>query len=289
MTIDGARAARLTFRKRMHRLKLLRSWLFRLMMLFLPVSATASEGATEVGSVDSVSTMLDLQTETTRKGQATQRRIDELADETRDIVSEYRLKLQALERVRRYNANLERTVDDQERQKASLDRQIEEFGDFEQGIVPLMMDMIDDLAEFIELDIPFLLAERRARIERLRDTMGRSDVSVSEKFRQIMSAYMVETAFGRTIEAYRGEITADDGTVRKVEFFRLGRALLAYQTPDRQLAGYWDSQQQAWRELDSRFARSVNLGLRIAKKQAAPELLVLPVAAPVAAPIRDAP
>lgn len=224
--------------------------------------------------------MLDLQSQTTEQGQVTQDRVDQLADEAQQLLSDYRLKLQELDRVRRYNANLERTVSDQEREKSSLDKQIADFGDLEQGIVPLMMDMIDDLAEFVDLDVPFLLPERRARTGRLREVMDRSDVSVSEKYRQIMNAYMVETAFGRTIEAYSGQIDTGDGVLRKVEFFRLGRAALVYQTPDREIAGFWDAESAEWLPLDAAFGPSVNLGLRIARKQAAPEILTLPVAAP---------
>ena len=227
-----------------------------------------------------VGQMLDLQSQTTEQGQITQDRVDQLADEAQQLLSDYRLRLQELDRVRRYNANLERTISDQEREKSSLNSQIADFGDLEQGIVPLMMDMIDDLAEFVDLDVPFLLPERRARIGRLREVMDRSDVSVSEKYRQIMNAYMVETAFGRTIEAYSGQIDTGDGVLRKVEFFRLGRAALVYQTPDREIAGYWDAGAAEWRPLPATFGPSVNLGLRIAKKQAAPEILTLPVAAP---------
>lgn len=227
--------------------------------------------------------MLDLQLQTTEQGRIVQERVDQLADETQQLVSDYRLKLQELERVQRYNLNLERMIADQDREKSSLNNQIEDFGDLEQGIVPLMMDMVDDLAEFIDLDVPFLLSERRARIDRLRELMDRSDVSVSEKYRQIMNAYMVETAFGRTIEAYAGEIDTGDGVLRKVEFFRLGRTVLAYQTPDREMAGYWDVQTHQWRALPSRYSHSVNLGLRIAKKQAAPEILTLPIASPTRA------
>ena len=227
-----------------------------------------------------VGEMLDLQSQTTQQGQVTQDRVNQLANETQQLLSDYRLKLQELDRARRYNANLERTVADQEREKSSLNNQIEDFGDLEQGIVPLMMDMIDGLAEFVGLDVPFLLPERQARIGRLTEVMDRSDVSVSEKYRQIMNAYMVETAFGRTIEAYSGEIDTGDGVLRKVEFFRLGRAVLTYQTPDREIAGYWDADTGQWRPLPASFGPSVNLGLRIAKKQAAPEILTLPVAAP---------
>ena len=223
--------------------------------------------------------MLDVQSQTTRAQQQAQEQIDALADETQELLSEYRLKLQELDRLRRYNANLERTIADQEREKTSLNDQITGFGDLERGIVPLMLDMIDALEQFARLDVPFQLQERQARLQRLRALMDRADVSVSEKYRQIMDAYLIETAFGRTIEAYAGQIDTEAG-VRKVEFFRLGRTLLAYLSPDREAAGYWDAEARDWRPLPDAYRPAVALGLRIAKKQAAPEILVLPVAAP---------
>lgn len=241
--------------------------------LSLAAAAPAQPGDSQV------SEMLDVQSQTTRASQQAQTQIDALADEAQALLSEYRLKLQELDRLRRYNANLERTIADQEREQASLEEQITGFGDLERGIVPLMLDMIDALEQFVALDVPFQLQERRDRLQRLRGLMDRADVSVSEKYRQIMDAYLIETAFGRTIEAYSGRIDTDVGP-RKVEFFRLGRALLAYQSPDRQIAGYWDAAAGDWRPLPDAYRASVGLGLRIAKKQAAPEILVLPVAAP---------
>ena len=239
----------------------------------LPLAAAAQPGDAQV------SEMLDVQSQTTRASQQAQEQIDALADETQELLSEYRLKLQELDRLRRYNANLERTIADQEREQASLEDQITGFGDLERGIVPLMLDMIDALEQFVRLDVPFQLQERQGRLQRLRELMDRADVSVSEKYRQIMDAYLIETAFGRTIEAYSGQIDTDAGP-RKVEFFRLGRTLLAYQSPDRQIAGYWDAAAGDWRSLPDAHRASVSLGLSIAKKQAAPEILVLPVAAP---------
>ena len=239
----------------------------------LPLAAAAQPGDSQVGE------MLDVQSQTTRAQQQAQGQIDALADEAQELLSEYRLKLQELDRLRRYNANLERTIADQEREKASLEDQITGFGDLERGIVPLMLDMIDALEQFVRLDVPFQLQERQGRLQRLRALMDRADVSVSEKYRQIMDAYLIETAFGRTIEAYAGQIDTEAGA-RKVEFFRLGRTLLAYLSPDREAAGYWDAAARDWRPLPDAYRPAVALGLRIAKKQAAPEILVLPVAAP---------
>ena len=233
--------------------------------------------------VASVGAVLEVQTGTTRAAQETQTRVDALADEAQTLLGEYRLKLQALDQLRRYNANLERTVADQEREKTSLARQIEDFGDLERGIVPLMLDMVDALDDFVRLDMPFQRSEREGRVRALRALMDRADVSVAEKYRRIMSAYEVEAEFGRNIEAYSGELDTGAGP-RQVEFLRVGRAVLAYQTPDRTESGYWDGAKRAWRPLPSRYRGALRQGLRIARKQAAPRILTLPVMVPASAP-----
>ena len=223
--------------------------------------------------------VLDVQSATNRSEQQTQERVDSLADEARDLLAEYRLQLQVLDQAQRYNANLQRTVADQEREQASLTRQIDEFGDLERGIVPLMLDMVDALERFVRLDMPFQLQEREDRVRRLRELMDRADVSVAEKYRRIMDAYQVEAEFGRNIEAYAGALDTGSGP-RQVEFLRIGRTILAYLTPDREAAGYWDAAAGEWRPLPSRYHSDVRQGLRIARKQAAPQILTLPVAAP---------
>lgn len=223
--------------------------------------------------------VLNVQSATTRAEQHAQERIDTLADEAQELLAEYRLKLQMLDQARRYNANLQRTVADQEREKTSLARQIDEFGELERGIVPLMLDMVDALERFVRLDVPFQLEERTNRVRRLRELMDRADVSVAEKYRRIMEAYQLEAEFGRNIEAFTGVLDTGNGP-RQVEFLRIGRTVLAYQTPDRESAGYWDAAAGEWRALPSRYHADLRRGLRIARKQAAPQILTLPVAAP---------
>jgi hypothetical protein len=74
-----------------------------------------------------------------------------------------------------------------------------------------MQNMLDTLARFVDLDVPFLLDERSKRVATLKEMMTRADVSVSEKYRRIVEAYVVEMD-GRTIEAYgRSSATAARG------------------------------------------------------------------------------
>jgi len=219
---------------------------------------------------------IDEQARIDTAAQKSQNTVDRLANEGNEYFAEYRVALQQLDRLRIYNNNLEQLVASQEREKTSIASQLDDFSNVEQGIVPLMYEMIDALATFIELDMPFSQRERADRVLRLQDNMERADLTVSEKYRQIMEAYEIETTYGRTIEAYTGSLVIE-GEERKVDILRIGRILLAYQTPDRSTTGFWDKTTRQWTELDSKYRRAVTDGLAIAQKQAAPTLLSLPM------------
>ena len=246
----------------------------------LAVIAMGLLACTDIATADErVDEILAVQQDATAADREAQVEIDGLADETQDAVSEYRVRVQELDRLRRYNDNLQRTINDQDREKAALARQINDFGDLERGIIPLLIDMVDDLERFVALDVPFRLDERRANVTRLRDLMDRADVTIAERYRQVMASYQDEVAVGRNIESYPGELNID-GVPRTVDFLRVGRVLLAYQTPDREQTGYWDTRTRQWRTLDNRYRRPVGLGIRIARSLAAPDILELPIAAP---------
>jgi hypothetical protein len=221
---------------------------------------------------------IDAQAQVDTASQQSQSTVDRLANESNEYFAEYRVALQQLDRLRIYNGNLEQLVADQDSEKASITAQLEDFGNVEQGIVPLMYEMIEALRTFVQLDMPFNQRERADRVQRLQDNMERADLTVSEKYRQIMEAYEIETTYGRTIEAYTGTLELD-GQERKVDLLRIGRVMLAYQTPDRSSTGFWDKTSGQWTELDDSYRRAVTDGLRIARKQAAPTLLNLPVPA----------
>jgi len=205
--------------------------------------------------------------------------ISDLSDETQDLLGQYRLVLQQIDRLIAYNDYVERLIVDQEAQIKDIREQLDQFALIERGIVPLMLDSIDTLDKFIDLDVPFLLEERKARVARLRTIMNLSDVTVSEKYRQIMDAYQIETTYGRDIEAYTGLLEIG-GVSRQVDFLRIGRTSLTYQTPDQEETGFWNKQDKQWEKLPNKYQNYVTQGLRVARKQVTPNLLELPIEAP---------
>ena len=243
------------------------------LLAVLPLGQAAAQERT-------LTTALSEQKSSVQDAARSQARVAQLADETTELLGDYRVVIQRLDRVRIYNQNLQSLVQDQEREKGDIEQQLTSFQEVQQDIIPLMFEMIDDLEQLVELDMPFQLRERRGRIDMLRDIMGQSDVTVSEKYRQIMNAYQIEADFGRTTEAYDGQLGD-----RKVDFLRVGRILLAYQTPDRAETGFWNKNTREW-EVANGFRNDVVEGLRIARQQAAPNLLRLPLPAPETEQVR---
>jgi len=222
---------------------------------------------------------LFVQNDSTIDSKGSQEKITDLSVETQELLGEYRLVLQQIDRLIAYNDYVERLITDQEEQIVDINRQLSDFALIERGIVPLMLESIETLDRFIDLDVPFLLEERKDRVNRLRVIMNESDITVSEKFRQIMDAYQIETSLGSDIEAYTGFLEID-GENRQVDFLRIGRTSLTYQSPDQNETGFWNKQTQQWEELPRKYTDYVKEGLRIAKKQITPDLIQLPVEAP---------
>jgi hypothetical protein len=213
---------------------------------------------------------------------AVQREIDEISDETSDLLAKYRTTLKQIEAIDLYNAQMQDMIRSQDRELASLTSQVDRVEEVSRSVTPLMIRMITALAKFVELDTPFLIVERTARIAELQELMARADINTSEKFRQIMAAYQTENEYGRTIEAYRGPLSID-GKETTVDFLRFGRVALVYMALDESQAGVWSQEERTWVPVDPSLMSSIRAGLKIARKQTAPDLIELPLPAAVAA------
>ena len=242
----------------------------------------------QVVQAESLDSSLAVQTQADQENLQAQKNIDKLADETAQMLQEYRDASRQVESLRTYTAQLERLVDSQQQDVVSLETQLQDIEVTQREIVPLLIRMVDGLEQFIGLDMPFLAEERRARLERLQEMMDQADVTIAEKYRRIMEAYQVETEYGRTIEAYRSvlqmhgqtEQSGQEGQGRTVDMLRIGRVALLYLSLDGNEAGQWNRTSKEWEVLPNTYRRSIARGLQIAQKQAAPQLIRIPVPAP---------
>lgn len=205
-----------------------------------------------------------------------QKRVDALAEQRLGLADDYRTTLRESEGLKLYLQQLRAQLKSQDEEMAVLRQESSDLDRTNIEILPLMQRMLASLDEFVALDVPFLKDERVARVAKLKEMMPRADVTVSEKYRRIVEAYQIEMEYGRTIEAYRGKLGD-----KEVDFLRVGRVGLYYQTPDGAETGYWDVDAKDW-VVGAGDADALKEGLKVARKQTSPNLLIVPVKAAAA-------
>jgi len=206
-----------------------------------------------------------------------QQRVDELSDQIQSKLQQFKTVNKEIDGLNVYNRQMQAQIDNQLQELRQLAVSMEQVSIIERQVLPLMARMIDTLSSFVALDIPFLPEERSNRIADLKSMLTRADVAVTEKFRRVLEAYQVEVEYGRTIEAYSGLLTLD-GQDRDVDFLRIGRVALVYQTRDGKQLGMWDQASGDWQPLPAEYRTQISKGLRVARKQITPDLIVVPVA-----------
>jgi len=230
------------------------------------------------GSPEKLRAVVGEETKALNEASASQERIDRLDDDTQKLLAEYRQVTAETESLKTYNDQLAAQVPSQAQELASLEKQLQDVETTQREVLPMMQRMLETLDRFVQLDVPFLGQERQRRIANLKEMMDRADVTVSEKYRRIVEAYQIEMEYGRTLEAYEGKL-GDAEDARAVQFVRVGRIALLYQTLDRKETGYWDAGKKDW-VVDDSYRHAFTHNLEVAKKMGAPDLLVVPVPAP---------
>ena len=244
--------------------------------------AASFVGGASLASADSLEAIMQVGKERAIEARASQTKIDRLADETRDLLSDYKTVMKQVEGLRVYNARLERQIANQERRITDIDQSISDAAIIQRQIPPLVTRMLDGLDQFIDLDMPFDLERRKGNAEAVRSNLDRADVTAAEAFRQVLELYSIELQYGRGIESYSGTISVE-GADREVDMLRIGRVALIAQTTDGADTRAWNNATRSWEELSSSdYSAAVRKAVRIAKKQATIELLNMPIAAPEA-------
>ncbi len=255
----------------------------RFMAVALTTALSAGALYGSVATADTLDTVLKVGEQKTAAATASQKRIDKIAQETSDLLQQFKVVNKEIDGLRVYNRQLEKQLANQLSVIKDLDESIDQVTVIERQIQPLILRMLDGLEQFIELDAPFKLAERKANLEGVKNNMDRSDITVAEKFRQVLELYNFEAEYARKIDTY-GDTLNVNGQDREVSVLQIGRIALVAQTTDSKISLAYDKEQKAWVEIDSgEFRRAIMQGLKIAKKQATTDIMTMPIPAPEAA------
>ncbi len=211
---------------------------------------------------------------------AAQEEINRLVNSTSSMFEEFKRQNDALEALLVLNAGFRKSVSIQEQNIATLDESIASVESITREIPLLMEKMLSSIEQLVALDYPFQVDERANRLQFARDAIDNPDVSIAEKFRQVLVIYQTEATYGRTNATYP-DIIEIDGAERDVNIVRIGRVALMYQTTDRQVTGAWDNNARQWVELPAgEYRTAVQKAIRVASNIDAPGIIDLPVLFP---------
>ncbi|MCH9813222.1 MAG: DUF3450 domain-containing protein [Epsilonproteobacteria bacterium] len=206
--------------------------------------------------------------QTNKKLVVSQKRINETDKQNMQMYDEYKNAKQEIKNYLVYNKQLQEIVDSQNKEIATLHEEIAGIEQTAEKVMPFMAKMIDGLGQFIASDFPFLQEERSHRLETLKANMKRADLSIASKYRQILEAYQIEIDYGKTIEAYEGELDQ-----KRVNFLKVGRIGFYSLSFDKKHCAAWDQKSNSWKQLeDSEYTLSLSKAIKIAKKQSSPDL-----------------
>ncbi|WP_299939612.1 DUF3450 domain-containing protein [uncultured Microbulbifer sp.] len=254
---------------------------FMAVALATVLSAGALYGS--VANADTLDNVLAVGQQKTTAARASQKRIDKIAEETSGLLQDFKVVNKQIDGLRVYNRQLEKQLANQLEVINDLDESIANVTVIERQIQPLILRMLEGLEQFIELDAPFKLDERMANLVNVKNNMDRSDITVAEKFREVLELYNYEAEYARKIDTY-GDTLNVNGQEREVNVLQIGRIALLAQTTDSNISLAYDKGQQVWVEIDTgTYRRALMNGLKIARKQASIDIMTTPIPAPEAA------
>ena len=199
--------------------------------------------------------------------------IDATERMTDKIVNEWKAVSKQVEGLKLYNEQKRIQIQAQLDLMDKLDDQLVQVVVMQRQIPPLAQRMLESLESFIALDTPFRIEERQNRIDLVRSSLAKPKVTASEQVRQVLEAYNIEAEYGRKIDTY--ESTLLDGTV--VNILVIGRIGMFCQTKDEQSSGRWNNETNTWDELPGSYRKPIRNGIRMAKKLAPTDMLMMPV------------
>lgn len=159
---------------------------------------------------------------------------------------------------------------------AQKKQQLSDIAQISAQISPFLDQLLEQVQALFHRDLPFLQEERTKRIEALAAMAHDPEVPVSERFRKIMEALMVEAEYGQTVEVYQQTIDLS-GRETLVNIFRLGRLSLFYQTLDKQHCGAYNIAQKDWEPLEDNYLRDIQEAVDMGSKRKPVEILDLPL------------
>jgi uncharacterized coiled-coil protein SlyX len=250
-----------------------------------PLASVLVIGAAQAQDVDTrpIGEAMQVVSQTNQAAAQSQETVNRLSTSANSLFEEFKMENDNLEALMVLNAGWRRQIAIQEQELETIAESIAEVRNVTQELPLLMQKMIASVEQFVELDMPFHMDQRRSRINFVKRIVDDPSVSNAERFRQILVLYQTENSYGRTHETYPTTLTLN-GVEKDVDILRVGRVALVYQTKDRNESGAWDPVARQWVPLPAGdYRAAINQGIRISSGIIAPNIIELPITAPESA------
>jgi len=158
----------------------------------------------------------------------------------------------------------------------SLEQEKLESIRIQEEMLPFLRAVQARLEILVKKDTSFLEKERTTRLTRLSHVMDDIEVSIGEKFRNLMEALFIEAEYGNTVEVYQDKIRIGANEVQG-NIFRLGRISNFFLSLDNNFAAVFNVSQNQWETLDEKHIPALAGGVEMAAKRRPVELIDLPL------------
>jgi hypothetical protein len=207
--------------------------------------------------------------------QATQVREEQWRLEREKLISRFEQLQQEQARLQHQESQLHQQLESTRVRLASKQDQLHDIEEVAEQMQPYLEEVAAELLSHLAMGIPFLMEERKGRIEKLIRLLADPQVPISEKYRKTMETLWVEAEYGFSVEADRQTISLEEEQ-RFVDLLRLGRLAWFYLSLDGDDCGSFHVPTGSWKSLPPSACREIRPALEIARKSRPAEILSLP-------------
>lgn len=251
----------------------MRKWTAALFAFAPVIVLTISVAAALAQDAKQLSETVD---ETLKTHQEVQKKQDDWSREQAELSARYRAAKANVEYLEKRKAFEEKEVQALDQSIAELERRMIESVRLNDSLEDTLQIVVERLETFVNGDLPFLMAERKARIAGVKEVIAKPGVTGAEKLRRVLEALQVEANYGSVVEVYQEKISVGGEEVY-ADMVRVGRLSVFWRTPDGKRVGEYDRAQSRWVELDPSYVRVINETREMALRLRSTEIVLLPL------------
>gem|GEM_PF-3430247 len=236
--------------------------------------------------------------------------------QAQDATAEYAALLREIDNAKMNLARKEVLIESQKEEIADLRGKIQQVPEVAAALAPMLTKFSAQLEAEMDKDVPFSQGERYERLQRMRETIKDPNSKLAAKFSRVMQVVNIETNYGYELSAYESSHPTDPGrrfracqesvesaacvlskdmvqdmqggaTLSDIEsrindgfYVRYGRMSLAYVDTGTSDVMVYDPNGEGdtkWRAARGSEVTGISRNLRVARGEAAPDVLTAPV------------